>query len=177
MVWRLTANVLVKKHGWFRMELMLFGALLLVAVVLYALGKAFSAVAFVGIAGLVLILLGMQTLISGVAYYQVNATTVNYTFSSDYFEFANDSVSCSNCTSVVYNESSNTTPPYCCEHDVNTTINGLVSESRYLSYDEIEVDLDYARILGLILSMVGLVSVVDASMSFRREMKERGSMF
>lgn len=154
------------------MDLMLFGALLVIAVVLYALGKVFGAVAFVGIAGIVLMSSGYLVVIDGMSYDQHNATAVNYSYSTGYFEFTNDTVSCSNCTNASISNTS-----CCCEHDLNTSISGVVSESTVLDYEEKSLDIEWARIIGLILALVGLVSILDASMSFRREMKERGSLF
>jgi len=159
------------------MDLLLFGALLFIAVVLYALGKVFGTVAFVGIASIVLMASGFLVVIDGMSYDQMNATSVTYNFSSDYFEFANDSVQCHNCTAYSFNDTYNATPPGCCEHDVNTTISGAITEAKTIDYEEKSIDIEWARIVGLTLALVGLVGILDASMSFRRELTERGSLF
>ena len=122
---------------------------------------------------MLLMLLGVTSISSGLYYQTVNATTTNYSFSSDYFEFANDTVACHNCTAYAFNDTYNATPPGCCEHDVNTTINGLVSESKSFGFVTREVDNDTFFVVSMALVLFGLGALLDTSLQMLQARRNR----
>ena len=155
------------------MDLLLFAVFFVVALAFFSLGKIYRAFFFVAGAGILLLILGVVSMSDGLYYQEVNQTNTSYSFSSDYFEFANDTVTCANCSSVVYNESSNTTPPTCCEHDVNTTISGSISESRNLYFEKREIEQDQSFVISLSFCLFGLGAFLDVGLQMLQQRKDR----
>jgi len=146
------------------MDLVLFAVFFIVALAFFSLGKVFKAFFFVAGAGILLLVLGVVSMSDGLYYQAVNQTNTSYSFSSDYFEFANDTVACHNCTDYAFNETFNATPPGCCEHDVNTSISGTVSESRDLYFARREIEQDTSFVISLAFCLFGLGAFLDVGL-------------
>lgn len=154
------------------MDLLIFSVFLAVALAFFALGKLFKAFWFIAGGGVLFIVLGVAGLSNGLHYQVVNATSSNFTFSSDYFEYANDTVQCHNCTDDwVFNNTWNATPPSCCAHDVNTTIAGSIAQANVYDFETRELDLETSLVISLALALFGLGSVLDVSLTMLRQSK------
>lgn len=153
------------------MDLLLFAVFFVVALAFFSLGKAFHAFWFVAGAGVLLLILGVVSINEGLYYQVVNQTNTSYSFSNDYWEYANDSVLCHNCTTFAFNETFDATPPGCCEHDVNTSINGVVYESRNSFFETRALEHDTSAVISLTFVLFGLGAFLDVGLQMMQRKK------
>lgn len=155
-----------------RMDLIIAGLFFVVAAFFYVAGGYLRNLLWVFIGGAAFLLLGIGVFATSVSYQDFNTTTTNFTFSSNYFEFANDTVVCTNCTNVTYSNASNSTPPTCCAHDVNTTISGSVSQDVQLQKYTVEVSMNERLMLGFFFTLIGFATIIEMAVVWDRERKE-----
>jgi hypothetical protein len=150
------------------MDLIFFGLFLIIACFFYVAGGYLRNLLWVFVGGAGFFLIGLNCFATGVSYNDFNATVTNFSFSPDYFEYANDTVSCANCSDVNYTASSNTTPPTCCAHDVNTTINGRVSELVERQTYPVFLSDNERLTIAFFLTCAGLLTILELAIAWNQ---------
>lgn len=147
--------------------------LLILAIVLFALGTidrytgnnralpiAFFVLAFLHLLGAIFVFTG------GVAPYG-SVQTVNTTYQPGYFEYANDSVSCLDCGNCTNTTIANITSS-CCEHDVNTTVTGTITQEYAYNTYGADLMLAYFVVDGILFFLLFFVYLLSLLASYFR---------